>query len=337
MKNFILKLLLFSLPLLMLLILYVIIDPFKVIYKYSEQINTNKDYQITENRDFQSTQLFLWNYNKYDYNSFILGNSRSMFYQVKTWNKFIKGNSFHFNASSETIYGINGKLKLMDELNVNIKNVLIILDESTLSGTKNSTGHLFIKHPAISNESYLFFHIEMLKGFFSKSMFAYIDLFFRGEKKKYMAGTITNNVWKHDMKSNQLSYYIYDKEIKNNPKSYYSDKHELFDKRDTIQKFSEPSINRDQEVLLKSIYSILESHKTNYKIIINPLYDQIKINPKDLIYLRNLFGIENVFDFSGINSITNDYHNYYETSHYRPRVCDSILNIIYSQRNSTWR
>jgi hypothetical protein len=103
----------------------------------------------------------------------------------------------------------------------------------------------------------------------------------------------------------------------------------LFYKRDSIQKFSNQSIYDEQEILLKNIQSIFKKNKTDYKIIINPLYDQLKINPKDLKYIRDLFGAENVFDFSGINSITNDYHNYYETSHYRPFVCDSILNVIY--------
>lgn len=311
-------------------LLYLIIDPFKVIYKYSEQINTDKEYQITINRDFQSTQLFLWNYKKHDYDSFIFGGSNSTFYQVDTWNKFIQGNCFHFDASRESLYGINCKLKLLDELKVNIKNALIIIDVSTFSETKNSKGHLFIKHPEVSKESYLYFQFEMFKVFFPNSMFVYIDLFLTGRKKPYMESYgVGNNVWKHDTKSNQLTYYVYDQEIKNNPDSYYADKISYFYQRDTLQKFSGPSIYEEQEILLKSIQSILKSHKTNYKIIISPLYDQIKINTKDLNYLKQLFGTENVFDFSGINSFTNDYHNYYEAIHYRPFICDNILNIIY--------
>ena len=333
MKKFILNLLLFSIPFLLSVILYITMDPFKVIYKYSEQINSSKKYQITWNRDFQSTQLFLWNYKKYDYNSFIFGNSRSMFYQVKTWNKFVEGNPFQFNASSETIFGINGKLKLLDRLNINIDNVLLIIDEGTLSGTTNNTGHLFIKHPEISNESWLDFHFEMFRGFFPKAVIPFTDLFLTGRKKPYMEQYgIINNVWKHDMKTNQVSYYVYDEQIKNDPNSYYTDKLKLFYKRDTIQKISKPSIYTEQKKLLTSIMSILKSHKTNYKVIISPLYDQLKMNQADLDYLKALFGDDNVFDFSGINSITNDYHNYYETSHYRPFICDSLLGVVYGKR-----
>ena len=48
-------------------------------------------------------------------------------------------------------------------------------------------------------------------------------------------------------------------------------------------------------------------------------------------YTGNYFleGKQNVFDFSGINFITNDYHNYYENSHYRPHVADYIMKEIY--------
>lgn len=336
MKKFIKQLYLFlfilSIPIAISVVLYLIIDPFKVIYKYSEQINSTKNYQLASNRDFQSSQLFLWNYKKYDYNSFIFGNSRSFFYQVKTWNNFVHDNCFHFNASSESIYGINCKLKYLDENNVSINNALIVIDSSAINKTKNSTNHLFIKHPLFSKQSFIIFHLAMFKAFFPKAIFAFTDLYITDKKKAYMKKFgIMDNVWKHDMISNQLEYYAYDQQIKNNPVSYYADKLKLFYKRDTIQTFSKPAIYKPQKELLMSIQSILKKHKTNYKIIISPLYNQIKLNPKDLDYLKSLFGTENVFDFSGINSFTNDYRNYYEASHYRPPVCDSILNIVYKK------
>ncbi len=332
MKSFIFKIVLFLTPFLIPICLYFIIDPFEVIYDGSKQINNNKTFQILSNRDFQSTQLFLRNYKKYNYNSFIFGNSRSFFYQIKTWNKFINGNSFHFNASEESIYGINCKLKLLNELKIDIKNALIILDVSTLAVIKNRNGHLFIKHPALSKESYFSFHLEMFKGFFPKAMFAITEIYLTGEKKAYMFQFgITNNVCKQDKKTNQLTFYSYDNQIKNNRNSYYADKKHVFYKRDTTQIFSNPIIFNDQKILLESINSILRSHKTKYKIIINPLYDQIKFNKNDMKYLNGLFGEENIFDFSGINQITNNFYNYYETSHYRPCICDSILNIVYSE------
>lgn len=44
-----------------------------------------------------------------------------------------------------------------------------------------------------------------------------------------------------------------------------------------------------------------------------------------------LFGENNIYDFPGVNSITEDYHNYYEDSHYRPCVARFILQTIYQK------
>lgn len=55
------------------------------------------------------------------------------------------------------------------------------------------------------------------------------------------------------------------------------------------------------------------------------------MNKKDLAELQSIFGIRKVYDFSGINEITNDYRNYYEDSHYIPHVADTYLEIIYNE------
>ena len=331
MKQFLLRLLLFLSPFIFASILYAVIDPFKVIYSYPEYINTDKNYQVTLNRDFQSTELFLSNCKKYHYDSFIFGNSRSFFYHTTTWKKYIRGDAYHFNASNEGIYGINGKLKLIERKKVTIKNALIILDGSSLTKIKNSSGHLFIKHPEVSNESWFNFHKEMASAFFTPAIIAYTDLFVTGKYKPYMKSFgIRNKVWKHDVITNQLSYDLYDKQIAQDPKAYYTDKMEVFSKRNNIETTAYERLNvEERRQILRNIHTILKLHHTNYKIIISPLYDEEKLNPLDLRYLQYLFGTSNVFDFSGKNSFTEPYTNYYEKSHYRPVVCDRIMAIVY--------
>ena len=329
MRKFTFKLSIFIIPLLIPICLYIYIDPFKLFGNYSNPINTNNNYQLPFNRDVQSTNLFLLNYKKQNYNSFILGNSRSQFYQVNTWKKYINGNCFHFNASGESLFGINRKLKLINDLNVDIKNVIIVMDASVLCQTTNNNGHLFIKHPFQSKESQFTFHIEMFKGFFPMPMFAYIDLFYSGIRKPYMSNYgVDINMWKHDTITNQLNLFVCDSEIVVNNKNYY--KHQFFHKRENVKKYAFQTIHSEQQEILNEIIYILKKHNSTYKIIINPLYDQLKLDPHDLEYLKKVFGIKNVFDFSGINSITNNYHNYYEESHYRPIICDSILSIVYN-------
>lgn len=330
MKNFLLRTTIFLLPFLILISIYIVVDPFSVIHKDASLTYNNKDYLNPINRDYQSTDLLLKTYSKNKYNSFILGNSRSMFYQAKTWTNYIDGIPFHFNASKETIFGIYGKLRLLDELNIEIKNIVIVLDENTFIGVVNSSGHLFIKHPRVSKESFLSFHYEMLKGFLSTSFFTYIDLYSTKRIKEYMKAYITiPNNWSFDKNTNQLSYSNFDLILQKDPQKYFTDKKSLFFERPSTQLYSDQIIKEEQKELLIRIKAILDAKNTKYRIVISPLYNQIKLNKDDTKYLRKIFGEQNVFDFSGINSFTSDYRNYYEPSHYRPVVCDSIFSIIY--------
>lgn len=330
MKRFLFKVILFVFPLVLPFLLFIFIDPFMMIGNDKGKIKLTDNYNVTLNRDYQSTELFLKNYEKQNYDSFILGNSRSFFYNTTVWQKYITGVCFHFNSSAESLYGIERKLHLLDEKKVNIKNVLIVVDNSTFYTTTNSEGHLFVKHPALSGESYVKFFKVMFKGFFYKPMFAHIDLILTGKRKDYMKKYgIRKSVWRQDHNTNQLSYFFYDSIININPKLYYDDKEEVFYKRDSDQLYSDAVIGEEQKKLIQSISSILKSHNTKYRIVINPLYDQIKINKSDLDYLKDVFGKNNVFDFSGQNRFTDDYRNYYETSHYRPNVSSEIIEEIY--------
>ncbi len=54
--------------------------------------------------------------------------------------------------------------------------------------------------------------------------------------------------------------------------------------------------------------------------------------PDDREILQGIFGKENVYDFSGINEFTEDYHNYYEAGHYRPLLGNKLLERIYKRQ-----
>ena len=335
MKKFLLRILLFSSPLIVVIFLYIIIDPFYVVHR-DPQTSVDRNYITPANRDFQTVASYIRNHKKYKYDSFIMGNSRSLFYKTASWDQYISGKSVHFDASGETLYGIERKLNYLDENHTDIKNALLVIDGDLLKITKNSS-YLFIKHPAITKESILAFQIEMFRGYLSKSFFAYTDLYFFGKKRDYMnAFGIKNNMWHYSRQNNELSYAVFDSIIAKNPDDYYIPKMKIFYKRSPEQRISIPSItNETQLKMLAHIKQIFDSHHTNFKIVISPLYRQLKMNPADLQFLRSLFGTENVFDFSGVNGFTNDYRNYYETSHYRPNVADSIMKIVYAKDKIT--
>lgn len=332
MKQFVKRCIYFSLlgiiPLLTLFTLYIYFDPFKVLRHYN-------DYSypyVIPNRDYISTRIFVDNYKKNNYNSFILGSSRTLAFKANSWRKYLsdKDAPFMFDASGESIYGIYTKLKYLDRNNIEIKNALIILcRDVSFSNSENHKGHLFIKDPATSGESCLTFQLTFLKAYFSpKFLINFYSYKFLGSYKSFMSGYIENRKITFDTLTNEINIIDQEAEIIHQPTEYYAKRKELFyerigEKTDSIQR-----INKKQIFMLKEVRRILDKNNTNYKIILSPLYEQIKFNPDDLSLLRDEFG-NNLFDFSGKNYFTDNKINFYETNHFRPSVGDSILKIIY--------
>ncbi|HEY6144244.1 MAG TPA: hypothetical protein VIV55_12590 [Flavobacterium sp.] len=334
MKKLFIKIIFLSIPVLVLTSMYFYLDPFKVLYKYESFYRSGVPSYVSLNNDYVSTQTFLNNSTKYKYDAFIFGNSRSIFYEIDTWEKYIKtDNCFHFDASGETLLGIKRKISFLNRNHSKISHALIFLDYSTLSQTEEKKGHLFISHPILSNQNWFSFQLAYFKTFFSpKFLITYLDFTFSHKVKDYMkeGHLLDDDPFDYTLKYNEMRFGKFEKLIKDNPLVYYDQKKmSLFFARDTIQKYSDPIIHKTQYKMLSEISNILKNNNTKYKIIINPLYDQMKLNDNDIKLLKNIFGTKNVFDFSGINFITNDYHNYYETSHYRPHIADFIMKEIY--------
>jgi hypothetical protein len=335
MQRLMIKLIIFTFPFFSLILFYIISDPFKIIYNYNEYYEDNKPYGVILNRDFVSVESFLQNEKKYQYNSFIFGNSRSMFYRAADWQKYIGdgGSVFHFDANSETLYGIYRKIFLIDSMRVPLRNALIVLDEETLWQAKNSEGHLFVKDYNLSGESRLSFQLLFFKDFITtpKFIFAYLDYKITGEFKPYMfADRMLSRIrLSYNPKCNEMGFNGLEDSILHHKDAYYSHKGDIFYERDTQEVYSRPVIKAEQSNELGVIRDILERNHTNYKIVINPLYDQKKISREDLAILQQYFGPRNVYDFSGINNITRDKTNYYENSHYRPHVAKDVLRVIY--------
>jgi hypothetical protein len=334
MFRFIRKVCIFLLPLFVLLALYFVLDPFKVIHYYSNYYNLDEAGRVGINRDYVSTSTFINNSKNYDYNSFIFGNSRSMSYEIDDWKKYIEPTSlcYHFDASGEAIYGIYKKLMFIDKSGNNIKNALIILDYDTLSKVASNSGHLFIISPQMENNAnILLFHFTFIKAFYNPQfMMAFLDYKISGKIKAYMtrSNLLDDRPLHYDIMTNEITRPFFEEQIERG-EYYTQERMEVFYQREGKEEESPVIIHSEQKRMLIEMKSIFDKHHSNYKIIINPLYDQKKLNEKDLEYLNTIFGTRNVFDFSGINEFTNNYSNYYEDSHYRPIVSKKILELIY--------
>jgi hypothetical protein len=307
------------------------LDPFKVLRNYDKYYEDNASGYIPLNVDYVATSLFSSHYVQEKYNSFIFGNSRSIFYEIQDWESYLPRNSscFHFDASGEGLYGIEKKVNYISGVNCAINNVLLILDYDTLKKIGPKPGRLFTTPPKlVNNNNIIDFHFESFLAFLSpRFFFEYFDFLISGAVKDYMK-TIDNRPRNHDATTNELQFDYFEDMI-NSGRYYTPERLSVFYQRDTSQTYSPVVIREEQKLLLKSMHNSFKKFKSEYKIVINPLYDQVKLNQQDLAFLINLFGKRNVFDYSGINKYTESYENYYESSHYRPHIAREIMEKIY--------
>lgn len=317
MKVFLIKIfLIIFIPLFFLLGLYVIADPFKTLKPFNL-----KEFS-TVNRDYLSSELFLKNYSKEKYNSFIFGSSRGCGINTYLWKSYLPedASQFLFQAWGESVTGIYQKIKYLDNHNVDIKNALILIDmPGSFDRVQESTTAIGIKHYTFSGKSKLYFQYHLFKAFIKPSLI--FDSFRQLiVKPNYTIGfdTISND-WNILNKENWNKIPDQDSTL-NKAK---------FKERPAIEKMIPKVISVENKIILEKIASVLKMKKTNYKIIITPAYDQLLINKEDLKILQQVFGQENVYNFSGKNELTEDKYNFMDINHFDLVVGRKIIMDIY--------
>jgi hypothetical protein len=322
------RLFIFCLPFLLFFGLYIGLDPFHVIYT-DDSIDS-----LHWNRDVWSSKVFIRNYPKYKYTSYIFGGSRSQAFRTSDWEKYIGDtNTFHFDASSESIYGIYTKLKYIDKIGADIKNALIITDSPIFIETTENDEMIFCKDYRISGKSQLGFQMTFLKAYCSDFFFVkYIDFLIFKTRRPYMKGVIPqlHEVSHIDDVHNNCDGAIYFsiKSIAADSIGYYNNEHRFNKPPDKIP-MDPPCIDTVCLRMLKEIKGLFDKHHTRYKIVIGPIYWQIPFNTNSLMLLNQVFGDTNVYNYSGTNSITQSKYNYYETSHYKISTGQRIMKEIY--------
>lgn len=319
-------------PLLVILLLYLVYDPFEVLYQYDRYY---RDPVVIYNWDSNHTETLRLNYPRYRFDSFIFGSSRSKAFMPEDWSPFIGSQQiFHYSALAETLFGIERKIAFIDRSGMSIRNCLLVVDRELLAKTGNNTGHLFIKHPDLSGESRVKFHLTFFQAFMNPQFLGHYLL-------HKMNFRITSPLF-YDGKSNRydplygdMSFLDAERRLVANPEGFFPGQKDSFYVRPANQNFAPPVIGALQSKLLTNMAVILKAHKAAVTVVISPLYDQVPMNPADVEALRQLFGRNQVFDYSGENRFTRDWHNYYEPSHFRPHVARAVLEEIYQQSRRT--
>ena len=320
MKKFLIKTCLFFGGSIVLIIgIYFYTDTFKTIYPF-ELKNIS-----TVNREYLSVELFKKNYAKHRYNSFILCSSRGCGINTYQWKQYLdkEDNQFLFQAWSETIMGTCRKLNYLDSHGVSLKNVIILIDiPSSFVKEQESYKAITIQHYDITGKSKLFYHYNMFLAYLKPSeIFKSIKDKILCNRESVKFDTISND-WNNGNRDNYLTPPKQDSLVN---RDNFSD--------NIVETLSPPLIDSEKKAFLLDIQRILQKHHSKYKIVITPSYEQTKIHHYDLQELYTIFGQQNVFDFSGKNTISTDKYNFSDINHFDLVAGWEIIETIYGKKN----
>lgn len=329
-RKFSIKLCLFLSPLIVLIIGYLIADPFKITRTYEAYPD---NFAKSLNRDRISTQIFLNNNKQYNYKSFIFGSSRSSVFYAREWGKHINdATPYHFDASCETISGVATKLKFIETNGNKVENALFVFDRSLFNYEQDTLGSVFVQDYRVSGLDWWKYHTIFVNTYFSKGFFvAFYDNLITGNFRNYMRQFLEFRKINYTPVVNDFIFTSYIEQIKTDSVAYYNQP-DFFYKRKKEKNLQPPAIKAYQLKYLAMIRESLKKNNTKFKIVLGPTYDQHYFNQQDLETLIKYFGKENIYDFSGINEYTENIANYYEIYHYKPSVANDIMNKIYATK-----
>ena len=331
-KGFIIKCVLFLVPFFVLAGIYFYDDPFKVLREYKKYDND----PIFLNEDYIGWKTYKNYRDSLHFDSFILGNSCTMAFLTSDWEKYLNGEkAIRLYGTAQRLAAVHRKVMALDKQQDKIANVLLIVDPTLLREHQLSSGYMHLLPPEISGMNKFKFQSQFAQEFFNpKFMIPYMDYRICHHYRPYMRGivnpdknirnTVTNDLWNpREEEIAELGDYYWEKYKKR------------FRPRSGQDQTYPPVLMKPQIKLLSEMAEVFQTHHTNCKIIISPEYKQIRMNPADVEQLKNIFGSENVYDFSGINQYTNDIRNYYDGAHYPPCLGRQLLDSIYATHEPT--
>lgn len=330
MLSFLKKFFLFLIPFLLLFFIYLIWDPFMVLYDYD---HFNREPHIHKNRDYVSTEMFIKNSGIYEYDSYILGASNSRFIPPGIWRNYIdtENNIFSFDASGENIVGIWSKIKYLQAKGHNIKNALVVIDPVVFDPFINNMP-IFMKHYEVYPSSKYYFQYAYFLQFLNlRFIISQIQYMITGRLTDKFENVFETTYYYNDVITNEFHNVGVLNELKTDSLGYYKRRKDKFVTRTGTYSEGKEKINEEHVSMLTEIKDVFEKNNTEYRVIITPIYDQIAYNRHDKSVLQNIFGEDYVFDFSGINEITQEMSNYYDTFHFKQYIGKRLLDSAYSE------
>ena len=333
MKKFAKYIFLFLLPLIVIMLPFFIGDPFKILRHYDRYYpEDGQPLYLNINRSYVSTRMYLQYRDSFLYNSFIFGSSRSGNFLMEDWKQYLPDSAsyFHFDGYGESLYLVHKKLLFVNGKS-HIDNVLLPVDAELLGKDTPFKGHIWVTPIELLDYHQLGeFYGEHVRAYLSPKLFlAYTDLLLNLKVKSYMIewGVVDTVPIHYLLYSNEREKHI---PVIPCPEAYYTERllNDFASARRDTSDYA-PMLKENHKSMLRDIKSVFDQNHTNYKIVINPMWNQRCLAQEDVDYLIEIFGKDNVFSFEGKNIITEDYHNYQNATHFWPHIAAKMMQIIY--------
>ena len=314
MKLFLYKILKFTSPLIVLTFFIILFH--KSIYK--------KPY-FQKNRSDDLVEI-LKNSNKKNYNTLILGNSRSQMLKAKNFNNNLKSEetSFHFDNPGGNIYHFYHSLDYFLK-NYNAKNIILFLDGQSLKFNDTEFAYHTSLSPKISG-NYLKFYFNYFKLFYNYKMIVSIILKESNiDLPDYFKGFIleTLDYSQTDFETGDITFNI-DELIEINKDSIYESS--IFEKRFQNNYQYKKFDKKISENFLKKFKILLSKNDLNFIVIIPPVYLNNSTSNEDINMIKKVFD-DKVFNFS-IDSIMNNKYLFKDYSHFNEKFGNFIYKKI---------
>lgn len=333
-KKFVCRSLLALLPVAAYVVLYLTLDPFRVVHRYNgisiEQGDTleripNKRYVAIEGLKFYNPSQH--------YDSFIFGSSISSNFTVEAWKKHLPDSAsvYHFTAGAETLTGIRDELRYLLDHGVPVRHALLVMEEEFFRRPTRYNEMPYVPHYDVSDDiTCLHFHRVHFNAFRDFYMFLYQVCPSQWLVDKLLEdGKMTTIPSGRDELTNEDSSAGLDKILLADPKAYFSQMPWLVNMQPLPNAMPE-SIDDHAAGLLQEITDMLQENHVDYTVIVPPRFRSQPLSGLDHIKLCEIMGKEHVNDFSADSTLIHDLNSYYDGVHILTHRCTELIDRSYA-------
>jgi hypothetical protein len=330
MTRFLLRVLLFLSPVLALLLVFVVADPFGL-YGWSWASRTAAADGCTDCRTMRAYDEYR---SRWRYNTFLLGNSKTMAILSSDWFEHIGVQRFFkLGTPGESVLNMRRKLEYVASTGASIEHVILLVDNKVLQNVENTHPHfegpVYMKSLRSSDQTAV---EQLAQGFRYYLADAYFlehwsDCVSSVDSRRSNAdgtsvpdgtGPFTNEVIRTDMEERLMA----------DTAAYVA----AFPQPRIASGSSAVTLHPKDRVHLRAIKELLVRAGSDHHVIFGPEYNCAAM-PSDVVEaFTSIFGKEHVHDHSADSAFCGKPIFFYEPNHYRPVVGRAMLEQCYSSR-----